>query len=68
MSEEISCKKRGICFLRVELGKAICAHPDDIESALAAYERTLFPAAKLQPIKRFRIISVSLAQMRRIAA
>jgi 2-polyprenyl-6-methoxyphenol hydroxylase-like FAD-dependent oxidoreductase len=26
-----------------ELGKALAAHPDDIETALAAYERELFP-------------------------
>ncbi|EME97920.1 FAD-dependent monooxygenase [Streptomyces mobaraensis NBRC 13819 = DSM 40847] len=26
-----------------ELGKALAAHPDDVESALAAYERALFP-------------------------
>ncbi|MER5782859.1 NAD(P)/FAD-dependent oxidoreductase [Streptomyces mobaraensis] len=26
-----------------ELGKALAAHPDDVETALAAYERALFP-------------------------
>ncbi|MGI5182650.1 FAD-dependent oxidoreductase [Dactylosporangium sp. CA-152071] len=26
-----------------ELGKAIAAHPGDVEAALAAYERDLFP-------------------------
>ncbi len=26
-----------------ELGKAIAAHPDDVEAALAEYEQALFP-------------------------
>lgn len=26
-----------------ELGKALAAHPDDVEAALTAYERALFP-------------------------
>ena len=30
-------------FDGAELGKAIAAHPDDIEAALAEYEQALFP-------------------------
>lgn len=30
-------------FDGAELGTALCAHPDDIEAALAEYERALFP-------------------------
>ena len=33
-------------FDGAELGKAIAAHPDDIEAALAAYEEALFPRSK----------------------
>ncbi|WP_218150837.1 hypothetical protein [Actinokineospora terrae] len=28
-----------------ELGRALAAHPDDVETALAAYEQDLFPRA-----------------------
>jgi 2-polyprenyl-6-methoxyphenol hydroxylase-like FAD-dependent oxidoreductase len=30
-------------FDGAELGKAIAAHPDDVEAALTAYEQALFP-------------------------
>jgi 2-polyprenyl-6-methoxyphenol hydroxylase-like FAD-dependent oxidoreductase len=30
-------------FDGAELGKAIAAHPDDVEAALTAYEKDLFP-------------------------
>ena len=33
-------------FDGAELGKAIAAHPDDIEAALTAYEKALFPRSE----------------------
>ena len=33
-------------FDGAELGKAIVAHPDDIEAALTAYEEVLFPRSE----------------------
>ena len=33
-------------FDGAELGKAIAAHPGDVESALAAYEKDLFPRSQ----------------------
>jgi len=37
-----------------ELAKAICANPEDIESALIAYERDLFPRSETSAAKTFQ--------------
>ena len=36
-----------------ELAKAIAAHPDDVETALTAYEQALFPRAAADTARDF---------------
>ena len=41
-----------------ELGRALAAHPDDVETALAAYERDLFPRAAAASAEAVRILDL----------
>jgi 2-polyprenyl-6-methoxyphenol hydroxylase-like FAD-dependent oxidoreductase len=43
-----------------ELGKAIAANPDDIEAALLAYEKDLFPRSAAEAAEAERILKVCL--------
>jgi 2-polyprenyl-6-methoxyphenol hydroxylase-like FAD-dependent oxidoreductase len=47
-------------FDGAELGKAIAAHPDDIETALAAYEETLFPRSESEYADAYQILDLCL--------
>ncbi|MER8185948.1 NAD(P)/FAD-dependent oxidoreductase [Kitasatospora sp. NPDC094015] len=38
-----------------ELGRALAAHPDDVEAALAAYERELFPRSAAEAVEAVRL-------------
>jgi 2-polyprenyl-6-methoxyphenol hydroxylase-like FAD-dependent oxidoreductase len=43
-----------------ELGKAIAAHPDDIEAALTAYEEALFPRSESEYADAYEILDLCL--------
>jgi 2-polyprenyl-6-methoxyphenol hydroxylase-like FAD-dependent oxidoreductase len=43
-----------------ELGKAIAAHPDDIEAALTAYEAALFPRSETAAVDAHQILELCL--------
>jgi 2-polyprenyl-6-methoxyphenol hydroxylase-like FAD-dependent oxidoreductase len=43
-----------------ELGKAIAAHPDDIEAALTAYEQALFPRSEAEYADAYEILDLCL--------
>ncbi|MET4069232.1 2-polyprenyl-6-methoxyphenol hydroxylase-like FAD-dependent oxidoreductase [Bradyrhizobium sp. S3.2.6] len=45
-----------------ELGKAIAAHPDDIEAALATYEAALFPRSQAAAIGAHEILELCLGE------
>jgi 2-polyprenyl-6-methoxyphenol hydroxylase-like FAD-dependent oxidoreductase len=47
-------------FDGAELGKAIAANPDDIEAALIAYEKDLFPRSASEAAEAERILNVCL--------
>jgi 2-polyprenyl-6-methoxyphenol hydroxylase-like FAD-dependent oxidoreductase len=47
-------------FDGAELGKAIAAHPDDIEAALAAYEEALFPRSDSEYADAYLILELCL--------
>ncbi len=47
-------------FDGAELGKAIAAHPDDIEAALSAYEEALFPRSEAAAVDAHRILELCL--------
>ena len=47
-------------FDGAELGKAIAAHPDDIEAALTAYEEALFPRSESAAADAHRILELFL--------
>jgi len=47
-------------FDGAELGKAIAAHPDDIEAALTAYEDTLFPRSEAEYADAQEILELCL--------
>jgi flavin-dependent dehydrogenase len=43
-----------------ELGKAIAAHPGDIEAALSAYEQALFPRSESEYADAYEILELCL--------
>jgi flavin-dependent dehydrogenase len=43
-----------------ELGKAIAAHPGDIEAALTAYEEALFPRSESEYADAYEILELCL--------
>jgi len=45
-----------------ELGKAIAAHPDDIEAALTAYEAALFPRSESAAVDAHQILELCLGE------
>ena len=45
-----------------ELGKAIAAHPDDIEAALTAYEAALFPLSESAAVDAHQILELCLGE------
>lgn len=45
-----------------ELGKAIVAHPDDIEAALATYEAALFPRSQSAAVGAHEILELCLGE------
>jgi 2-polyprenyl-6-methoxyphenol hydroxylase-like FAD-dependent oxidoreductase len=47
-------------FDGAELGQAIAAHPGDIEAALRAYERALFPRSELAAVDAHEILGLCL--------
>jgi 2-polyprenyl-6-methoxyphenol hydroxylase-like FAD-dependent oxidoreductase len=47
-------------FDGAELGKAIAAHPDDVEAALIAYEKDLFPRSAFEAAESEGILNVCL--------
>lgn len=47
-------------FDGAELGKAIAAHPDDIEAALTVYEEALFPRSELAAVDAHMILDLFL--------
>jgi flavin-dependent dehydrogenase len=49
-------------FDGAELGKAIAAHPDDIEAALTAYEEALFPRSESEYADAEEILELCLGE------
>jgi 2-polyprenyl-6-methoxyphenol hydroxylase-like FAD-dependent oxidoreductase len=49
-------------FDGAELGKAIAAHPDDIEAALAAYEEAMFPRSESEYADAHEILDLCLGE------
>jgi 2-polyprenyl-6-methoxyphenol hydroxylase-like FAD-dependent oxidoreductase len=49
-------------FDGAELGKAIAAHPDDIEAALAAYEGAMFPRSESEYADAHEILDLCLGE------
>jgi 2-polyprenyl-6-methoxyphenol hydroxylase-like FAD-dependent oxidoreductase len=49
-------------FDGAELGKAIAAHPDDIEAALAAYEGAMFPRSESEYADALEILDLCLGE------
>ena len=47
-------------FDGAQLGKAIAAHPDDIEAALTAYEQALFPRSESEYADAYQILELCL--------
>jgi 2-polyprenyl-6-methoxyphenol hydroxylase-like FAD-dependent oxidoreductase len=47
-------------FDGAELGKAIAAHPDDIEAALAAYEEAMFPRSESEYADAYELLDLCL--------
>jgi 2-polyprenyl-6-methoxyphenol hydroxylase-like FAD-dependent oxidoreductase len=47
-------------FDGAELGKAIAAHPGDVEAALAAYEKDLFPRSTAEALEAQKVLDVCL--------
>ena len=47
-------------FDGAELGKAIAAHPGDIEAALTAYEEALFPRSESEAADAYQILELCL--------
>ena len=47
-------------FDGAELGKAIAAHPDDIEAALTAYEEAMFPRSESEAADAHQILELCL--------
>jgi 2-polyprenyl-6-methoxyphenol hydroxylase-like FAD-dependent oxidoreductase len=47
-------------FDGAELGKAIVAHPDDIEAALTAYEEAMFPRSELEAANAHQLLELIL--------
>jgi 2-polyprenyl-6-methoxyphenol hydroxylase-like FAD-dependent oxidoreductase len=47
-------------FDGAELGKAIAAHPGDVEAALAAYEKELFPRSAAEAAESARVLDACL--------
>ncbi len=45
-------------FDGAELGKAIAAHPDDIEAALTEYEQALFPRSQAEAAEAHRLLAL----------
>ena len=55
-------------FDGAELGKAIAAHPGDIEAALTAYEETLFPRSESEYADAYEILDSASATAHRSAS
>lgn len=49
-------------FDGAELGKAIAAHPGDIEAALAAYEATMFPRSEAEAVDAHQILELCIGE------
>jgi len=47
-------------FDGAELGKAIAAHPDDIESALTGYEAAMFPRSESEAADAYELLDLCL--------
>jgi flavin-dependent dehydrogenase len=47
-------------FDGAQLGKAIAAHPDDIEAALTGYEEALFPRSESEYADAYQILELCL--------
>ena len=54
-------------FDGAELGKAIAAHPDDVEAALTEYEQALFPRSARAAAEAAEILSSASATTPRTA-
>jgi hypothetical protein len=49
-------------FDGAELGKAIAAHPDDIEAALTSYEEAMFPRSEAEAADAHMILDLCLGE------